>query len=126
VTPKRGKGGRPIPHLRYAAADEWIVVRGGPKIDDEKDGSIRWVAKQLISCGEFAGEQFSAGDEFIVNCAGGSGPQGSPSSWRKANIIHHITRVVLDLAEERRVVIAPRPSREKVEQPTLFGSEKAR
>jgi Beta protein len=121
IAPKRG-GGRPIPHLRYALPDEWLIARGGPATEND-NGSMQSVAKKILDSGHFAGEAFSAGDEFIADCALGKGGVGSPSIWRKVNIVHHITHVVKDLADERQVRIGTRPKRERVEQTSLFAEE---
>jgi hypothetical protein len=84
-----GGGGRTVTHLRYATAKHWIVGRGGDPTSDH-DGTIHTVAKRIVSTGEFMGEGFSAGDEFILACAEKSSP-GNGSTWRWANMVHHMT-----------------------------------
>jgi hypothetical protein len=82
-------GGRAITHLRYATSEEWVISRGGDATEHH-DGTIRTVANRIIASGEFMGEDYSTGDDFIAQCAAGVAP-GNPSIWRRANMIHHMT-----------------------------------
>lgn len=81
--------GRAITHLRYATQHEWIISRGGDTTE-EHDGTIRSVAKRIMASGQFMGADYSAGDEFIAECASGGAP-GNPSIWRRVNMVHHMT-----------------------------------
>jgi len=63
--------------------------------------------------------EFSEGDRFIYECADGRS-SGSPSIWRKINVVHHITRVVIDLAKERELEIPRKVARPRAEQASLF------
>jgi hypothetical protein len=81
-----GGGGKPITHLRYATEDVWMIVRGG-----EGYASIRGVSERIRRSSTFMGRHFSAGDEFISDCARGIGGAGDPSAWRAANMNHHMT-----------------------------------
>jgi hypothetical protein len=75
------------------------------------DGTLKEVSRKIVASGFFAGETFSAGDEFIADCAAGRCSLGSSSEWRKANMNHHITRVVVDLAALDKKVIPIRKAR---------------
>jgi hypothetical protein len=112
-------GGAPITHLRYAIEEEWIVARGGPptKIGD---GTIRQVAKTILDSGAFAGADFSVGDEKIAAWALGKSPLGGATEWRKANMLHHWTRVLTDTAALRGVRLARKPRRKIPVQGDLF------
>ena len=107
-----------ITHLRYATRDKWLVVRGGVPILDH-DGSIHEVAKRILISGVFAGELFSWGDEFIEACANRLGMKGSPTTWRAANMNHHMTRVTQDVADFLEVRM-PVPVRRVPIQPDMF------
>jgi hypothetical protein len=111
-------GGRAITHIRYAARDKWLIVRGGtPNLLG--DGSLRDVAKRIILSGTFAGDLFSAGDEFLAACASGLGTIGNPTTWRAANMNHHLTRATQDIADFLNIEI-PAVARRKAVQEDLF------
>uniref|UniRef100_E6VD55 Uncharacterized protein n=1 Tax=Rhodopseudomonas palustris (strain DX-1) TaxID=652103 RepID=E6VD55_RHOPX len=110
--------GRAITHLRYATPDKWLVVRGG-QAHELGDGTIRDVSRRILRSGLFAGEVFSAGDEFIAACADASGKPGNPTIWRAANMNHHLTRVTQDIAESFGVSL-PAGARRKSVQEDLF------
>jgi hypothetical protein len=101
-------GGAPITHLRYATEKEWLIVRGGPPTK-KGDGSIRQVAKTIVASGEFEGAGFSAGDECIAAWAAGTVLPGGAAEWRKANMGHHWTRVLVDIAALSGLRLQPKP-----------------
>jgi hypothetical protein len=113
-----GGAGRALKHLRYTTRDAWLVVRGG-HLTPVCDGSIQDVARRVILSGAFAGELFSAGDEFIAACANGLGRNGNPTTWRAANMNHHMTRVTQDIADHLEIEI-PAVIRRKPVQSDLF------
>lgn len=115
-----GGAGRALKHIRYATRDEWLVVRGG-HLTVECDGSIRDVARRIILSGAFAGELFSAGDEFIAACASGLGGKGNPTTWRAANMNHHMTRVTQDMADYFEIEIPAAVRRKAVQDDLFFG-----
>ncbi len=82
-------GGRTLKHLRYATPESWLVGRGGDPIQGH-DGTIHTVATRIVGSGMFLGEEFSAGDEFIALCAE-KASTGNGSTWRWANMVHHMT-----------------------------------
>jgi hypothetical protein len=108
-------GGRPIPHFRYATKDTWVVARG-----EDDYGSIRAVARRIVGSDFFAGEMFSAGDEFIAACASGAGVAGGPSEWREANMNHHITQATISTADALALPIPKRVRRRTPVQEPLF------
>jgi hypothetical protein len=89
-------GGRPLSHIRYATADSWLVCRGGDTTETV-DGSIHAVATRIVRSGKFLGEAFSYGDEFIAMCAAREA-FGNPSTWRTANMSHHLTLAAVSAA----------------------------
>src|SRR5262249_52930428 len=88
--------GQPVPHLRYAVSDSWLVIRGGASTATV-DGSIRFVATRISASKFFDGEKFSWGDQFIADCASGSGTAGYSTIWRAANMNRHISRAINDI-----------------------------
>ena len=104
------KAGRaqPIRHIRYTTASSWLVVRG------ENEGSDHEVMKdvfeRIVESGEFLGARFSNADAYIYDVACNNAPKaGNATTWRQVNTTHHITRVVVDIAEVRSVPISPLP-----------------
>lgn len=99
---------QPIRHIRYATASNWLVVRGeseGADYDVMKD-----VFERIVESGEFSGARFSNADAYIFDVARNNAPKaGNATTWRQVNTTHHITRVVADIAEVRRVPISPLP-----------------
>jgi len=91
-------GGRTIIHMRYATANGWIVERGGKPIDTH-DGTIWTVAKRIVGSGQFVGERFSAGDEFVSLCSSKEGGPGNATTWRWANMVHHMTLATIGVGE---------------------------
>lgn len=105
------KAGRaqPIRHSRYATAANWLVVRG------ESEGSdyevMKDVFERIVESGEFSGATFSNADAYIFNVARNNAPKaGNATTWRQVNTTHHITRVVVDIAEVRSVPISRLPN----------------
>lgn len=75
----------------YAIRQKWIVARAAD------NGSIREVANRIAALDEFDGPDFSVGDQLIASWASGSATSGGAFEWRKANMSHHWTRVLVDL-----------------------------
>jgi Beta protein len=116
-------GAAAITHFRYATKDKWLVVRGG-SADLLHNCSIREVARRILLSGVFAGELFSWGDEFISACASGAGSQGNPTTWRAANMNHHMTRVTQDIADLLSIQL-PAPARRRAVQHDFFSGANA-
>jgi T4 beta protein len=100
--------------------DAWLVARGG-HLTPVCDGSIQDVARRVILSGAFAGELFSAGDEFIAACANGLGRKGNPTNWRAANMNHHMTRVTQDIADHLEIEIPAVIRRKSVQSDLFYG-----
>jgi hypothetical protein len=93
------KGGRTIPHYRYATAARWVVDRG--KKDERLRDVMPRLARGIVESGHFAGRGFSHADRMISDTALGLSGPGNATTWRRINIGHHITRVVTDLGPIR-------------------------
>lgn len=99
-----GKGGRPIPHVRYTTTTSWLVVRA----DDSgnQTSQMKNVCERIAANAEFSGATFSEADDRIYSIAHGNVKKtGSATTWRQWNTTHHITRVVVDIAKVRGVTI---------------------
>jgi hypothetical protein len=89
-------GHGPIRHYRYSTPESWFVVRGTDEHPVKK--TMQDVSLKIVNSDHFAGQEFSRGDAFIYDTAYGHAGPGNPSTWRKVNTVHHLTRVVCDLA----------------------------
>lgn len=88
-----GGGRGAIPHIRYAHYEVCRVVRG------TDFPSMRSVMRRVATAPSFMGRSYSAGDEFIADCASGVAENcGTPSDWRFANMNHHFTLILTTLA----------------------------
>lgn len=86
----------PIPHYRYSTPKKWIVVRASDGADTKT--AMKEVATKIVGSVHFAGRSFSSGDKYIADTATDKDGPGSAMTWRRVNTIHHLTRVVTDLA----------------------------
>jgi hypothetical protein len=103
-----GKGGRPIPHTRYATATSWLVVRGDCVGSSHE--IMKKVFERIVASGSFAGSTFSDADAYIFDVARNGEPSaGNATTWRQLNTTHHITQVVADIAKVRKIRIARLP-----------------
>ena len=114
-----GKGGRPIPHTRYATASSWLVVRG------DCTGSTHEIMKEvferIVTSGHYAGPTFSDADAYIFDVARNGAPSaGNATTWRQLNTTHHITQVVADIAKVRKIRISRLPDAPVGVQQTLM------
>lgn len=86
------------PKAIYTLSDSWFVIRGGSfKRHPRKRLQYFDIAKEIQKLQEFAGENFSAGDKYIVAQAAELGKPGSPRTWITACVTHHITHTVREL-----------------------------
>lgn len=92
---KAGKGGRPIPHVRYTSSASTLVLRA-PK-EGSQDEGMRDVFRRLLSSGRFAGPGHSYADRRMWDAAEGRASTGNASTWREWNTAHHLTQVMRDL-----------------------------
>jgi hypothetical protein len=119
--PKSGKGGMPIPHVRYTTATDTIVVRGNKT--SKRSESMRKVFSRLLSGGSFAGQGFSYADRNMWLAANGAGGCGGPTEWREWNMAHHMVRVIRDLGAMVGLTFEEGPVTAIAEQGVLFETE---
>ncbi len=83
--------------LRYTISGSWFVVRGrgvrGTGLEQ-----IHQLAAQVVDHPEYAGPDFSWGDQWLWNCARQSCAPGNQGRWRQVTTNHHLTYVVRQLA----------------------------
>lgn len=96
--------GLPDPHLRYTTDSALLIWRGRADFrvsgdDDEVAVGFGELCRSLVHDeDDFAGPDFSAGDEvFAQIAAGGRHTDGSASGWVEWATSHHLTHVVRQL-----------------------------
>jgi hypothetical protein len=88
---------KPVAKLRYTIDDLWYIARGTP-VRTNGFGQFRDMCDTLKRQSFFDGRPFSAGDEYIEDCAAGTVPTGNLSTWVWVATNRHLTKVVSDLA----------------------------
>jgi hypothetical protein len=88
---------KPTATIRYAVDDGWLVVKG-KNVRDHKFQQYRQLAQTVVNSPKFCGPRFSQGDQYISECASGKGKTGNLTSWRKVATVHHIEKVITDIA----------------------------
>jgi hypothetical protein len=112
------KGGRPIPHLRYATPRTWLVERG--RDDARQTTAMREVCRRIVDDRDFDGEGFSLADERIAKIAADEADPGDATTWRAINTTRHLTRVIADLGPGRGFELQRRAARQRPTQAVLF------
>ena len=97
LIPKDPRLMKPSATIRYAIDDAWIVIKG-KNLRDNGNHQYKGFCRDLISTSVFSGKGFSAGDEFIVECAAGARNPGNLSTWRWVGTNHHLEKVSSDLS----------------------------
>jgi hypothetical protein len=92
--PADGGGGNQMrANIRYTTDDATVVVRGRGPVTQEGNEQYRRLCEQLAALPEFAGRDYSWGDETIEDCADGVVPPGSQNQWRGVGTSHHMRHV---------------------------------
>jgi hypothetical protein len=79
----------------YTSKEAWLLTPGANWKDDT--GQYSRLCQLISSHRNFRGEGYSLADERILQCARGE-IKGSPQTWLKDGILHHITYVLDQLA----------------------------
>lgn len=86
----------PIPSIRYAYSDSWIIHRGATK--QNRSAQYRQLTSNLVAASHFAGSAFSPGDEYFADVAAGSVGPGNPMTYVRAGTSRHLACVLDRLA----------------------------
>lgn len=87
--------------IRYTLPDNWLLLKGESTRHKLPSEQFPRLATQLVYGhlkSRFAGRRHCAGCAGIEEAADGGRGFGSAEVWRRLGTIHHITRVVQDLA----------------------------
>jgi Beta protein len=99
--PPHMDGGPGRANIRYTTNGETLVARGrGPFYEEGKE-QYRGLCQQLVARSEFAGRDYSWGDEVIDDCARGAVEPGAQNVWRGAGTSHHLRALTEQLASQR-------------------------
>ena len=100
--------------IRYTCDDYWLVMRGEGVFHEGSPGFAQWPANAQLLCerSEYAGRKFSYGDNYIYEMGSQTERTGSPETWLRAGINHHLTYVVhqLSMSFGSSTVSAPIPA----------------
>jgi len=91
---------KPAASLRYTIDDKWLVVKG-KNVRDYKFKQYIEICKSVVNSGHFIGNNYSIGDEYILDCSKGNKSTGTLTTWRWVGINHHMTKIVTDLSSSR-------------------------
>lgn len=102
---KSGAGLNFSASIRYAAQEDWVVMRGEGVFNEDGPGFSQWPANAMLLCerSEFQGGDFCAGDRYIEQMAAeveknGNGRTGSACTWLQAAFNHHLALTVRQIA----------------------------
>lgn len=113
-----GSGAPAIRHYRYTTSDHWLVVRGAKTGGDT--AIMQNVCSRIVNSGHFSTATFSKADAYIQRTANNLDGPGNSTTWRQVNTTHHITRVVVDVANVLGIQIAEIPAERNQEQSKLW------
>jgi hypothetical protein len=83
----------PIPAIRYADGDRWMVHRGQSR--NGRSAQYVQLATDVVTAPYFGGAGFSAGDQYLDAVANGRDGPGNPMTYVRAGVSRHLA-VVLD------------------------------
>ncbi|MCG2772526.1 MAG: beta family protein [Desulfobacterales bacterium] len=88
---------KPYAKLRYTIDDSWHIGRGAT-VRELGFPQYRRLCRNLMAQPYFDGPGYSAGDDYIADCAAGTVSTGNFSTWVWVSTNRHLTKVVNDLA----------------------------
>ncbi len=97
----------PSASIRYTYSEHWVIMRGQGLCQKGSPGNAQYLAEAQLLCDmdEFCGKDFSGGDQYIEETSQQPKSPGTPYTWLRAGINHHITyttRQVLQVAQRLR------------------------
>jgi hypothetical protein len=98
--PHDGGGPGMRANIRYTANGDTLVARGFGAIYEEGNEQYKGLCEQLVARTEFAGRNYTWGDEVIDDCAAGAIEPGGQRVWRGAGTSHHLKVVSQQVASQ--------------------------
>lgn len=95
-------GSNPSASIRYTLEKEWMIMRGQGLRGENSKGHAQYPANAqlLVQQPEFFGTDFSSGDSYIAEKGKDVNTKetGTPRTWLRAGINHHLACVVSNLS----------------------------
>lgn len=88
---------KPSATIRYCTETGWLIVKGS-NVRDNGYGQYRYHCDLVVNSSKYAGRSFSAGDEYIEDCAYGAASTGNLSTWLWVGTNRHIELVVKQIS----------------------------
>jgi len=90
----------PSASIRYALEEDWLILRGEGIFNEDGPGRAQWNANAMLlrDRSDFYGGPFSDGDSYIVEMSRNGSGHGSPMTWIRAGLNHHMTVVARQIA----------------------------
>lgn len=86
--------------IRYTVDSDWLIIKGkGVKQGGYTQSHV--LSRLLVEMDEYAGMDFSWGDNYIYKCSRNEVGPGNPGVWRKVENSHHITLATDQLSNYR-------------------------
>ena len=96
------RGSNPSASIRYTLKDRWMIMRGQALRGKNTKGHAQYpaVARMISDNSEFFGNTFSFGDKYIAEKGAdlNSKKTGTPRTWLRAGINHHLVCTVSQIA----------------------------
>ena len=90
----------PSASIRYTLAEDWLIMRGEGIFNEDGPGRAQWNANAILLSehDEFYGPDFSDGDSYILEMSRREKEHGSPMTWIRAGLNHHMSVVARQIA----------------------------
>ena len=100
----------PSASIRYTHSEYWVIMRGEGLCHKGSAGNAQYPAEAQLLCGmdEFCGAGFSSGDQYIQETSQQPNSPGTPYTWLRAGINHHMTFTTSQILELDRRLRRPR------------------
>ena len=94
----------PSASIRYTHSEYWVIMRGEGLKNEDGPGNAQYPAEAKLLCGmdEFCGAGFSRGDQYIEQTGRQPNSPGTPLTWLRAGINHHMTYAIHQVRELAR------------------------
>ncbi|MEO8493511.1 MAG: beta family protein [Planctomycetota bacterium] len=94
------KNCNPSASIRYTFDDYWVIMRGHGLTHKGSLGNVQYTAEAQLLCemDEFCDAQFSEGDRYIYEASKNPNEPGTPFTWLRAGINHHMVYALRQIA----------------------------
>lgn len=78
-------------NIRYTLENEWLILKGKSVRGTGYGQYSNPLSSNLIKMKEYKGSSYSAGDQYIHDCAKNKATSGNMTTWRFVGVNHHVT-----------------------------------